>query len=88
MKDSNAQTLSRSCCHLAHQVRVVLLFIYRKRKPFDRCVRVRSGDSSGGGSSGAGESEESKGWSSAGALAGGIGIDARKYVENLLSLNR
>jgi hypothetical protein len=48
-------------------------------------VGVRSGGSSGGA---AGESEESSGWSSAGALAGGIGIDARKYVENLLSLNR
>jgi hypothetical protein len=47
-------------------------------------VGVRSGGSGGGG----GESEESGGWSSAGALAGGIGIDARKYVENLLSLNR
>lgn len=34
------------------------------------------------------DGNEGKGWGSAAALAGGIGIDARKYVENLLSLNR
>ncbi|KAI4792131.1 hypothetical protein E4T45_12797, partial [Aureobasidium sp. EXF-8846] len=51
-------------------------------------VGVRSGGSSSSGGGAAGESEESSGWGSAGALAGGIGIDARKYVENLLSLNR
>ncbi|KAI4732112.1 hypothetical protein E4T49_00208 [Aureobasidium sp. EXF-10728] len=38
---------------------------------------AESSDDAGGG-----------GWGSAAALAGGIGIDARKYVENLLSLNR
>ena len=50
-------------------------------------VGVRGGNGSGA----AAENEAgqgSAGWGSAGALAGGIGIDARKYVENLLSLNR
>jgi hypothetical protein len=57
-------------------------------------VRAGGGDGSGGGygffGGGGGESDEQSnaGWGSAGALAGGIGIDARKYVENLLSLNR
>ncbi|KAI5198155.1 hypothetical protein E4T39_06949 [Aureobasidium subglaciale] len=44
----------------------------------------------GGGGGNAEQSDENSGsgWGSAAALAGGIGIDARKYVENLLSLNR
>ena len=46
----------------------------------------------GGGGAAVGEEEEdrqgSKEWGNAAAMAGGIGIDARKYVENLLSLNR
>ena len=42
----------------------------------------------GGSSADTEGTQGSAGWGSAGALAGGIGIDARKYVENLLSLNR
>lgn len=42
----------------------------------------------GGGGAGENEAGQGAGWGSAGTLAGGIGIDARKYVENLLSLNR
>lgn len=41
-----------------------------------------------GGSSSENEDAQGAGWGSAGAMAGGIGVDARKYVENLLSLNR
>lgn len=41
-----------------------------------------------GGVEGSDDGSGDKGWGSAAALAGGIGIDARKYVENLLSLNR
>ncbi|KAI4735035.1 hypothetical protein E4T50_14437 [Aureobasidium sp. EXF-12298] len=41
-----------------------------------------------GGVEGSEDGIGEKGWGSAAALAGGIGIDARKYVENLLSLNR
>ncbi|KAH0313721.1 hypothetical protein KCU84_g13467, partial [Aureobasidium melanogenum] len=41
-----------------------------------------------GGVEGSDDGAGDKGWGSAAALAGGIGIDARKYVENLLSLNR
>jgi hypothetical protein len=44
-------------------------------------VGVRGGSSEN-------EDAQGAGWGSAGAMAGGIGVDARKYVENLLSLNR
>jgi hypothetical protein len=50
-------------------------------------VGVRAGGQSGNGGNISAE-ENAGGWGSAAALAGGIGIDARKYVENLLSLNR
>lgn len=41
-----------------------------------------------GGAESSDDAAGTAGWGSAAALAGGIGIDARKYVENLLSLNR
>lgn len=52
--------------------------------------RVSSGMYNLVGVRGGGEQSEENagGWGSAAALAGGIGVDARKYVENLLSLNR
>ncbi len=42
---------------------------------------------SGSGGGGAGTGNESA-WGSAGKLAEGIGIDARRYVEGLFNLNR
>ena len=51
-------------------------------------VGARGGGGQESGSGSAGEDNSGNGWGSAAALAGGIGIDARKYVENLLSLNR
>ncbi|THX23179.1 hypothetical protein D6D12_08597 [Aureobasidium pullulans] len=51
-------------------------------------VGARGGGGQESGSDSAGEDNSGNGWGSAAALAGGIGIDARKYVENLLSLNR
>ena len=50
--------------------------------------RLFAGESSGGGGGGSNETGGASGGGGSARLTEGIGIDARKYVESLLSLNR